>query len=193
MAMFNAWVRLNSDIRTKGLADDRWGLIASTLTPVIVTRYPVLLWLLTMLLEVAGDELGRAQARNDSGALHPIIEQMGRAHVTEEARHIAFARRWVEGALPRMSRIDRRLLAEVAERLIDGILWLGVLLPLPYSHQLGPYVSHTEFHRAVRSPHRRTMLKRQLAPTVASLAELGVVRRGAFARWRRAGLDTGAS
>ncbi len=187
MAMFNAWIRINPDIRTKGLADDRWGLVASVLTPVIATRFPVLLWLLTLLLEVAGDDLGRAQARNESGLLHPIIEQMGRAHLTEEARHIAFARHWVEQALPRLTRLDRRLLAEVAERLVDGILWLG-LLPLPYSRQLERFVAHDEFHAALRSSHRRAMLRRQLAPTVESLAELGVVRPAALRRWRKAGL-----
>lgn len=188
MAMFNAWVRLNPDIRTKGLADDRWGVLASVLTPVIVTRYPVLLWLLTMLLEVAGDEMGRAQARNASGRLHPIIQQMGRAHGIEEARHIAFARRWVERALPCMSRIDRRLLEEIAERAIDTILWLGILLPLPYGRQLEPHVSRGEFRDAMRSEHRRSMLRHQLAPTVEGLAELGVVRPRAVARWRRAGI-----
>jgi len=114
MAMFNEWIRLNPDIKTKGLNDDRWGLVASVLTPVFATQFPVFFWTLTMLLEVVGDDLGRAQAKNESGTLHPIVQQLGKAHQLEEVRHIAFAREWVEHAMPKMSQTQRVLLSETS-------------------------------------------------------------------------------
>lgn len=186
MAMFNSWVRLNGDIKTKGLGDDSWGLVASVLTPIVATNMPVLFWTLTMLFEVTGDDLAHAQAKDAAGNLHPIVQQMGHAHLIEEARHISFARDWVRHGRPRMSRVGKLALSETAERILDQTLKLG--LNLPYTRQLSPYVSYKEFKRALRSDHRRRMFGRQVRPTVDDLVKLGVVRRRAARRWERAGL-----
>lgn len=186
MAMFNEWVRLNPDIRTKGLSDDRWGLVASMLTPVFATQFPVFFWTLTMLLEVVGDDLGRAQAKNASGHLHPIVQQLGKAHQLEEVRHIAFARVWVENAMPRMPKGQRAALAAAIERITAFVLRFG--LRLPYSSQLEPHVSYGEFKAALHSPHRRQMWQKQARPCIEQLVELGIVRQHTLARWDRAGL-----
>lgn len=186
MAMFNEWVRLNPDIRTKGLNDDRWGLVASVLTPVFATQFPVFFWTLTMLLEVVGDDLGRAQARNETGTLHPIVQQLGKAHQLEEVRHIAFARVWVENAMPKMSKGQRTALSETVERITTFILKFG--LRLPYSRQIEPYVSYGEFKDALRSEHRRVMFQKQARPCVKQLVELGIVREKTRRAWERSGL-----
>ncbi len=191
MAMFNEWVRLNPDIRTKGLRDDAWGLIASVLTPVFATQFPVFFWTLTMHLEVVGDDLGRAQAKNASGNLHPIVQQLGKAHQLEEVRHIAFARVWVENSLPKMSKTQRLLLSETIERITTFVLRFG--LRLPYSSQLATFVSYNEFGQAMRSPHRREMFRKQARPCVKQLAELGIVRPHMLARWEHTGLMDGVS
>ena len=191
MAMFNAWIRLNPDIRTKGIGDDRWGLFASVMTPVLATNLPVFFWMMTMLLEVFGDEVARVQARNESGLLHPILQQMGRAHLLEETRHIAFARDWIARARPRMSRTHKILLSETAERAISVILRTGI--PLPYSRQIEPHVSYDEFRTALRSDHRKATIQRQILPTIRELQELRVVRDAAVTRWERRGLLPAAS
>jgi P-aminobenzoate N-oxygenase AurF len=186
MGMFNCWVRLNGDIQTKGLGDDGWGLWASVLTPVVATRFPVLFWTLTMLFEVTGDDLAHAQAKNEAGNLHPIVQQLGRAHAIEELRHITFARDWVRRALPRINKTARMLLNETTERILDQVLKLGI--NLPYSRQLEPYCSYDEFKFAIKTPHRRAMFCRQIRPTVDDFVELGVVRRRAVRRWEKSGL-----
>lgn len=186
MAMFNSWVRLNADIQTKGLGDDSWGLVASVLTPIIATNFPVLFWTLTMLFEVTGDDLAHAQAKDAAGNLHPIVRQMGQAHLIEEARHISFAKDWVRHGFPKMSRAAQLGLRETAERILDQTLKLG--FNLPYSRQLEPYCSYAEFKAALKTDHRRAIFSRQVRPTVDDLAELRVVRRRAVTRWERAGL-----
>ena len=187
MAMFNQWVRLNPDIRTKGLRDDKWGLFASVVTPVLATQFPVFFWMLTMLLEVSGDMMGHDQAKNELGLLHPIVVQIGKAHAMEEVRHIAFALRWVEAAMPRLSKVDRLLLSEVAERVLARTIRIG-LPPIFYSSQIAPHVSYEEFKDAIRSENRREMTRIQVAPTVKQLLELGILRKRTLRRWGREGL-----
>ena len=186
MAMFNHWVRLNSDIQTKGLNDDKWGLFASMMTPLIATKMPVLFWMLTMLFEVTGDEMARAQSANKEGNIHPIIQQMGRAHFIEEVRHIAFAKNWVERAVPKMSRTQRFLLSETAERIMGGTIKIG--LNAPYTKQLAPHVSYEEFKACLKSEHRRGVFNRQVRPTIDQLVELGVIRKRAVRAWESGGL-----
>jgi len=185
MAMFNEWVRLNSDIRTKGFGDDRWGLWVSTITPMVATKMPVLFWSVTMLLEAVGDDLGAAQARNESGTLHPILYQMGQAHRLEEARHIAFAKAWLNEAVPKLSKVQRRLLSETLERLTESLMRIG--LPMPYSRQLAPYMTYEEMHEALRSKHRRRTMRAAIRPTAQTLTDLGVIRRSTMRRWTELG------
>lgn len=185
MAMFNEWIRLNADIRTKGLGDARWGLWASTLTPVVTIQMPVLFWAVTMLLEAVGDDLGVGQARNEAGNLHPILHQMGQAHRLEEARHIAFAKAWLTEAVPRLSSFQRRLLSEAIERLTEGLMRVG--LPMRYGRQLAPYLTKREMHDALRTRHRRKMIRDSIGPTARTLSEIGVIRRGTLTRWLHGG------
>jgi hypothetical protein len=45
------------------------------------------------------------------GIAHPLVERIVRIHVAEEARHISFARRYVENEVPKMGLLRRRALA----------------------------------------------------------------------------------
>ncbi len=186
MTMFNHWVRLNPDIQTKGIGQHAWGLTASVLTPVIATSMPALLWTLTLAFEVFGDDFARRAARNQGGKLHPIMQQIGRTHMVEEARHIAFAEEWLAHMIPKMSRVQRRLLNETVERIVVGALRVG--LPSRYSRQISNLVSYDEFRAALRSEHRRDLIRQIWQPLAVSLAELGVIRRRSVGAWRRQGL-----
>ncbi|MCB0219381.1 MAG: diiron oxygenase [Chrysiogenetes bacterium] len=186
MAMFNHWTRLNADIKTKGLAGDKWGLIASMLTPFFATKAPVFFWMLTALFEVTGDDMARCQMKNAAGNLHPICQQMGRAHMIEEIRHIAFAQAWMENAIPKMSTFQRTLLSESAERITTQVLRIG--FRLPYSSQIADHVSYAEFKAGIHSEHRRALFNRQITPTINDLKEVGVIRKSAIRAWEGKGL-----
>jgi len=185
MAMFNAWIKINPDIRTKGLMDDKWSLVASGLTPVLAINFPTLLWSLTLMLELVGDTFQRLQHK-EPGQLHPIVTQIARAHELEEARHIAFAQEWLRETTPRLGRFQRRSLAVIVENVAEAVLRIG--LNPPYSRQLAPHISAREFKQGIRSAQRKAIMQEALRPTILSMLELGIIRTTTVTRWRKNGV-----
>lgn len=183
MAMFNEWVRRNPDVKTKGAGQHKWGLAASVLTPMLATRFPPLFFVLVILFEVLGDEMARNAMQKPNLLLHPIIHQLNKAHVIEEARHVAFAREWLTNVYPKMSRTERLMLSEMTERILSRLLRIGI--PLPYSRQLTRYLSYSEFQSALGSPHRRALVRNQVTNTARLLAGTGIVRAKAMQKLER--------
>jgi hypothetical protein len=72
---------------------------------------PLLLFFAALAGEEPGDYLQRVQLR--TGIPHPLIEQITRIHVTEEARHISFARHYMRNRIPKMNRVHRGVLSVV--------------------------------------------------------------------------------
>ena len=66
---------------------------------------PLLLCLAALAGEEPADHLQRVQL--NLGYPHPLIEKITRIHVTEEARHISFARHFIRRAVPRLGRLRR--------------------------------------------------------------------------------------
>lgn len=189
MSMFNDWVRRNADIRTHGLGQDQFGTGVSVLTPVLATRFPALLWMMTYLFEVFGDQMARAAASDANARLHPIVRQLMQAHVIEEARHVTFAREWLSRLHARMSRPGQLALAVTAEQILATVLRLKFpFVPLLWSGQIAPWVSRRDFRRAMRSEHRRALIQAQVGSAAVVLLELGVVRPRTLDRWDATGL-----
>lgn len=186
MKMFNQWVRINPDIRTKGLGQHVWGVAASMLTPAIATSFPALLWTLTLTFEVFGDDFARVSARDRRGTLHPIIRQIGKTHMVEEARHIAFAEDWLRHQVPKLPKLQRLGLSSLVEAILTGALRVG--LPERYNSQLAPYVSYDSFKSALKSDHRKRLIQRIYRPLTATLLDLGVIRERALTAWNSNGL-----
>lgn len=189
MAMFNQWVRSNPDIRTHGLGQDALGTWVSAATPVIATRFPALLWMLTYLFEVFGDQMARSAAADPNPRLHPIVRQLMKAHVIEEARHVTFAREWLESLHAKMSPFARRSLARTAEETLAGVLRLKFpFVPLFWSDQIASLVSRKAFRRALQSPHRRALIQAQTGAVAVVLRDMGIVRDATLTKWDRTGL-----
>lgn len=189
MAMFNQWVRYNPDVRTHGLGQDELGTWISAATPVVATRFPALLWMFTYLFEVFGDQMARAAAADPNPRLHPVVRQLMRAHVIEEARHVAFAREWLESLHAKMSPLARRSLARVAEETLAAVLRLKFpFVPLLWSDQISPWVSRNAFRRALQSRHRRALIQAQTGAAAVVLRDMGIVRERTLTKWNRSGL-----
>jgi hypothetical protein len=194
MAMFNQWVRINSDIRTKDVGEEAWSSVVAGFTQDLATRIPEAFWVNVLLFEFVGDEMNQAM-RADGGApkgddgrpLHPILVQIGVAHSSEEARHIAYARKWLEEGMPGL---DAEQLAEVqrlAELGVQTLVDQKTLLPVRYSRQLESYMTKEEFeaNRGVK-PATIAMLG-QLKKLLDFFESLGVVSEEAMRRWEDAG------
>jgi hypothetical protein len=73
-------------------------------------RFPALFFLFVLGGEDPIDYVQRQELRG-GGEIHPLLERIMRIHVTEEARHLSFARHYLKRTVPELSWFRRRMLA----------------------------------------------------------------------------------
>ncbi len=192
MAMFNQWVRRNDDIRTSDAGETDWGKTVADFTEDLAIRLPEAFWVNVLLFEYVGDDFNQALRsgeegrRSDGRLLHPILVAIGRAHVGEEARHIAYARRWLRDGMPGLDDQQVHEIQQLAELGAQALIDRQAFLPVRYSDQLAPYVTEVEFAAARGvSPARRAML-RQLRELLDEFESLRIVSGDAMRRWEAA-------
>ncbi|WP_304106945.1 diiron oxygenase [Mycolicibacterium bacteremicum] len=146
------------------------------------------LWVAALIGEEIFDSLQRQMMDDDE--LQPMVQRLMRIHVTEEARHIQFARDGLRKRTPSMSRAKR--------------IWIGNLNGLggPFFRFL--FTNQVQYRRvgldgkaarrmARRSPHRHAVQIAGFAPLASFLEEVGLMGPIARRMWRRSGfLPTGA-
>ena len=124
--------------------------------------------------------------------LHPLLERIMRIHVTEEARHLSFARHYLKHTVPGLPRRHRVRLA-VAAPLILGTMAQMMLKP---SRQL---VTRYQIPRAViaeaytRNPGHRAETAASLSKVRKLCAELRLTLPPYRALWQLLRLEAGAS
>ncbi len=69
-------------------------------------RFPVLFFVFVLGGEEPIDYVQRKELRSGE-ALHPLLERVMRIHVTEEARHLSFARHYLRAQAPSLGRLAR--------------------------------------------------------------------------------------
>ncbi|MFQ6198692.1 AurF N-oxygenase family protein [Streptomyces sp. NPDC000405] len=116
---------------------------------------------------------------------HPLVRQICRIHVAEEARHVSFARTELRDAVRRASRrrlaFHRELTGCAASLIIPGLLD-----PSLYARVgLDPVQARRE---AGRNPHHKEFRLRSGAKLVAFLQDVGMITPAQHHWWRRAGL-----
>jgi len=139
-----------------------------------------LLWMAALIGEEIFDSLQRQMM--DDPDLQPMVQRLMRIHVTEEARHIQFARDGLRKRAPHMRRINKLWVAN-----INGIG--GVFFQYLFTHP-APYrragLDPQEARRAARrSPHRHEVQIAGFAPLAAFLEEVGLMGRIARRMWKR--------
>lgn len=139
-----------------------------------------MLWVAALIGEEIFDSLQRQMMDDDE--LQPMVQRLMRIHVTEEARHIQFARDGVRRRVAHMPRRNRWWMANV-----NGV---G-----------GPFFRHLFTNKVVyrrvsldavkarrmarRSPHRHEIQIAGFAPLAAFLEEVGLMGPIARRMWRR--------
>jgi hypothetical protein len=133
-----------------------------------------------------GEEIFDAQQRRTMAdpELQPIVAQLMRIHVTEEARHIAFAREGVIHRMRHASRIERFLVAN-----LNGLG--GPMMRRALTHQGIYRRAGLDVERALRevreNGHHREMAIVGFAPLASFLEANGLMGRFARRLWRRSG------
>lgn len=161
----------------------RWRAIGRALP---VALYGPASWVATLIGEEIFDQLQRDTMRDDQ--LQPLVRDVMRIHVTEEARHLSFARHYLKRTVPTLSPIRRAQLAifaplilgQMAQLMLKPSRRLVARYDIPKDVIDAAYTNNPEHHRE----------------TVASLqkvrklcADLGLVKRPYDAIWRKLGLE----
>jgi hypothetical protein len=138
------------------------------------------LWVAALIGEEIFDSLQRQMM--DDPELQPIIQRLMRIHVTEEARHIQFARDGLRKRAPQMRRPERWFVGNVNG--LGGWFFRYLFTnPVPYARA---GLDARQARRIARnSAHRHEVQVAGFAPLAAFLAEVGLLGPVARRGWTR--------
>jgi hypothetical protein len=146
--------------------------------------FPALFFLFVIGGEDPVDFVQRRQLRCDES--HPVVERIMRIHVTEEARHLSFARHYLKRAVPRLGPIRRAVLAVAAPVLLGT---MGREMVYPSRHTVRSFgIPRREVRRARRSPEGRQLLRDALAKPRRMCGDLGLTGPVARLVWKAMGI-----
>jgi len=159
--------------------------VLSRRIPRLARTFPELFFLHVLGGEAPIDHVQRRELRRGD-ALHPLMRTVMRIHVTEEARHISFARSYLRERVPRLGWWKRAqlelhapfVLRTMVDEMIAPPRWLLDLYGVP-----------TEARRALRGcPHAQADVIEGLAPIRSILTEVGALTPRSLPLWRALGL-----
>jgi hypothetical protein len=133
---------------------------------------------------LVGEEIFAALQRLilDDPELQPIVRRVMRIHVTEEARHIQFARDGARRDVPMMRRRNRFLLATVHGA--GGPFYRYLFTNRAVYRRAG--LDGREARRQARSnPYFHQTTRTGFAPLAAFLEEIGLMNRISRRLWKR--------
>ncbi|WP_196762872.1 AurF N-oxygenase family protein [Mycobacterium avium] len=139
-----------------------------------------MLWVAALIGEEIFDSLQRQMM--DDPELQPIIQRLMRIHVTEEVRHIQFARDGARKRVAEMPRLNRWFMANING--LGGYFFNYLFSnPVPYARAgLDPKRARKT---ARTSAHRREIQIAGFAPLAAFLTEVGLMGPLARRGWKR--------
>ena len=160
--------------------------VASRQIVALGRRFPELFFIFVLGGEDPVDHMQRQILRGED-ELPPILERIMRIHVTEEARHLSFARHYLKRQVPRLSRTRRAVLA-VGAPLILGQMAAIMMQPdqgIVSRHQIPEEVVREAF--TGNDAHRAEVMA-SLRKVRKLCAELGLLRAPYRQLWKRLGL-----
>ncbi len=148
--------------------------------------FPSLFFLFVLGGEDPIDHVQRQRLR--SGVAHPLVERIMRIHVTEEARHLSFARRYLKETVPALGWGRRQVLA-VATPALLGVMARQMLFP---SRSFGRvnHIPPAVLRDARRSPQGRELLGQSVAKVRRLCGDLGLLNPVSKTLWRAFGIWT---
>ena len=135
---------------------------------------------------LVGEEIFDALQRQilDDPDLQPIVRRLMRIHVTEEARHIQFARDDLRKSVPAMPWYRRVFVANLHG--VGGPFYRMLFTVPIYYYRSG--LDGAQMQRLARAnPHFNEKCRESFAPLAAFFEEVGLMGRISRLMWRRAG------
>jgi hypothetical protein len=175
--MFHEFVR-RADMPTRGMARPISAIVRPTL--MLASKYlPMVLFVAALAGEEPADYVQRQQVRLDHP--HPLINQIIRIHVTEEARHISFARHYIRREIPRMGPVRRTATAVM----MPIVMMLGARIMLDDRRNLRRTfaIPRTVMREAYRAPQARSRYAESVSRVRAFCGQVGLSGRVGSLAW----------
>ena len=148
-------------------------------------RFPALFFVFVLGGEDPIDYAQRQELRRGT-QLHPLLERIMRIHVTEEARHLSFARHYLRQQVPRLGKL-RRIALGVGAPIILGIMSRMMLRPSPQIVRRHAIPAAT-LKQVYRHPDSRAELLASLRKVRNLCTELGLITPATRLIWKAVGL-----
>ncbi|AGB25500.1 P-aminobenzoate N-oxygenase AurF [Mycobacterium sp. JS623] len=141
-----------------------------------------MLWVAALIGEEIFDSLQRQMM--DDPDLQPMVQRLMRIHVTEEARHIQFARDGLRKRAPHMRRLPKFFVANING--VGGLFFRFLFTNKVQYRRVG--LDAREARRMAReSQHRQQTQILGFAPLATFLEEVGLMGPIARRMWKRSG------
>jgi hypothetical protein len=177
--MFQEFVN-RSGLDAAGLT---WDLrLGSRAVVQMARRFPAMFFVFVLGGEDPIDHVQRTTLRSGRD-LHPLLERIMRIHVTEEARHLSFARQYLRHHVPQLSAWRRRALMVQAPVVLAT---MASVMMRPPRHIVRAYDIPTDVIREAYGPRTpsRDQVRESLRKVRSLLVDLGLVTRGTKRLWR---------
>jgi hypothetical protein len=102
----------------------------------LARTFPELFFVFVLGGEDPIDHMQRETLRNKDAVIHPLLERIMRIHVTEEARHLSFARHWLKQRVPSLNPVKRFVLSMGAPLILGE---MGGLMMRPSKEIIDTY------------------------------------------------------
>ena len=150
-------------------------------------RFPQLFFLFVLGGEDPIDYVQRRELRSER-EIHPLLERIMRIHVTEEARHLSFARHYLKRTVPTLSPWHRMRLAIGAPVILGSMAQL-MLKPAPDLVERYAIPADVLEAAYTKNPEYKRETVASLGKVRKLCVELGLVRWPFTVIWRKLGLD----
>jgi hypothetical protein len=182
--MFQEFVnRTGFDIPGLGRMD-RYG---SEMVVKLARKFPELFFIFVLAGEDPIDHVQRQALRTDRSRIHPLLLRIMQIHVTEEARHLSFARHYLRKHVPELSGFGKARLA-FRVPIILGVMGKLMMQASPQIVRAYRIPKEVVAEAYERNPlHRQRMLE-ATAKLRALCVELGIINRWSWRMWRMMGI-----
>ena len=153
-------------------------------------RFPELFFVFVLGGEDPIDHVQRRELRRGA-TMHPLLERIMRIHVTEEARHLSFARHYLKRRVPQLSRFRRAELAVGAPLILAA---MAQMMLRPSRQIVSDYAIPDEVLAEAYSgnPEHRAATVESLQKVRRLCEELGLLTPAYRRLWLALGLGTGS-
>lgn len=154
----------------------------------LARRFPELFFVFVLGGEDPIDHVQRRELRR-GGTIHPLLERIMRIHVTEEARHLSFARHYLKRRVPQLSRFRRAQLAVGAPLILAA---MAQMMLRPSRQIVAAYTIPRDVldEAYTHNPEHRAATVESLQKVRRLCEELGLLTPAYRRFWRLLGLGS---